>query len=181
MCNVRIPEFCVRFHQPSIFPTPSVQVFWPAWAVRRLGSSTAQRRRGSSAQGFRKSGLHFSGKPTSRDIGGTRDTGGFPPNAPWLSLIWEMAPRESPHIPAPSVSPLVRLSKLFFVPQSNEEGVPQVAKPALLQEELACWFDWQMRPSPTLSFEGIPFPVHSSTDAKIKVQVGCNKSFWCIF
>ena len=40
--------------------------------------------------------------------------GRIPPlDAPGLSL-WEMAPRESHHIPAPSVSPLVRLSKNVY-------------------------------------------------------------------
>ena len=58
----------------------------------------------------------ISGKPTGRDTGGTRDPGGS--HAPWRSLMREMAPRESPHIPAPSVSPLVRLSNSWVGPAS---------------------------------------------------------------
>ena len=61
------------------------------------------------------------------------DTNGFP----WFqsgagfcpSTVWEMAPREFPHISAPSVSPLFRLSKTLHL-FGNVDGVitPMTAK-----------------------------------------------------
>ena len=68
----------------------------------RLGVAGASSRLGQA-------GLE-SGKPT-REAEGARDMGGFPPKGTLAKLdIWELARKESPHIPAPCVSPLVRLS-----------------------------------------------------------------------
>ena len=113
------PKATIRQRPTTKAPTPVMQR--DAW---RDANSPAAADQGEA-------GFHV------EHISVSRDTGGFPLNAPGLSLIWEMAPRESPHIPAPSVFPLVWVSK--FRPDRPPLPKPLSGKGLLEVCRLAYW------------------------------------------